>query len=194
MTTRDPAIGTKAALSPTAARRPEVDRRTALRVLAGTVTALTIAPRLAAQQESREPPARPDPLASEQVNTFVRVAHSNLDETRSMLDKEPRLIKATWDWGGGDFESALGAAGHMGRHDIAEFLLERGAPLELCAAAMLGQLPIIRAALELQPSLLHVPGPHGITLTAHAQKGGSRATETLAFLTEFAERHPAPKA
>jgi hypothetical protein len=43
-----------------------------------------------------------------------------------MLESEPRLLRATWDWGGGDFETALGGAAHMGRRDIAAWLLERG--------------------------------------------------------------------
>jgi hypothetical protein len=170
---------------------PNFDRRTLIRAVAGTCAGLIVVPRLAAQQPSEEPP-RPDPLGKEQVNEFVRVAHANLDKTRVMLDQEPRLIKSAWDWGGGDFESALGAAGHMGRRDIAQFLLARGAPLELCAAAMLGQLAIIRAALDTQPSLLHVPGPHGIPLIAHAQRGGEQAAETLAYLTDLAKRHPKP--
>lgn len=190
--TQDPAQRPKAATFPATTSRPGIDRRTALRALAGTVATLAITSRLAAQSDTQEPP-RPDPLDADQVNAFVRVAHRNLDKTRTMLDQEPRLIKATWDWGGGDFESALAAAGHMGRRDIAHLLLERGATIELCAAAMLGLLPIIRAALEVQPTLLYVPGPHGIPLIAHAEKGGEHAAETLAYLTDFAKRHPAPK-
>jgi hypothetical protein len=100
-----------------------------------------------------------------------------------MLDAEPRLIRATWDWGAGDFETALGGAGHMGRRDIAEFLIERGATLDLFAAAMLGQLAIVRAALETRPSLARVPGPHRIPLVAHAKAGGSAASDVLEYVT-----------
>jgi len=49
-----------------------------------------------------------------------------------MHEKEPSLENATWDWGGGGyFERALGAAAHVGRKDIANFLLRNGARLDL---------------------------------------------------------------
>src|SRR4051812_49010218 len=61
---------------------------------------------------------KPPPLDPELVKNFVTAAHTKLDETKAMLEAEPRLINATWDWGGGDFETALGGASHMGRPDI----------------------------------------------------------------------------
>ena len=124
-------------------------------------------------------PARPPALPGDQVNEFVRVAHADLDTTRRMLDTEPRLIRAAWDWGGGDFETAVGGAAHMGRRDIATFLIERGAQLDLFAAAMLGELAIVKAALEARPSLARVPGPHRIPLLAHAKAGGPAAAPVL---------------
>ena len=74
------------------------------------------------------------------IQQFVGNAHGDLDRVKELLSQEPALINACWDWGGGDFETALGAASHMGRRDIAEFLLENGARLDLFAAAMLGKL------------------------------------------------------
>ena len=56
-------------------------------------------------------------LESNLVEEFVRVAHSDFDRTKELLAQEPALVNATWDWGGGDFETALGAASHMGRRD-----------------------------------------------------------------------------
>lgn len=61
----------------------------------------------------------------------------------------------------------------MGRRDIAEFLLEHGARLDLFAAAMLGQLEIVKAALTAFPDAHRVRGPHGIPLLAHARAGGA---------------------
>jgi hypothetical protein len=121
-------------------------------------------------------------LASTLVEEFVRVAHADLDRTRELLTQEPALVNATWDWGGGDFETALGAAAHMGRKDIAEFLLEHGARRDLFAAAMLGNLEIVQAALTAYPDALNVPGPHGIPLIAHAQAGGEDAKAVLEYL------------
>src|SRR6185436_13034047 len=104
-------------------------RRFVVRTLAGALGATAVRQPAAARQAAA-PPARP-PLPADQVQQFVRVAHSDLDATRKMLDAEPRLIRATWDWGGGDFETALGGAAHMGRRDIAALLLDHGAPLDL---------------------------------------------------------------
>jgi len=92
------------------------------------------------------------------------------------------LVNATWDWGGGDFETALGAASHMGEKDIANFLLENGARLDIFAAAMLGRLEIVQAALQAYPAALKTPGPHGIPLIVHAQQGGENAKAVLAYL------------
>ena len=158
-----------------------VNRRLVVRTLAGVLAALATGRAGAfAQQPAR---ARPPALPDDQVQRFVQIAHSDLDATRRMLDAEPRLIRATWDWGGGDFETGLGGAGHMGRRDIAGLLLERGAPLDLFAAAMLGELGVVRAALEARPSLAHVPGPHGIPLIAHAKAGGPAASPVLEYVT-----------
>ena len=63
----------------------------------------------------------------EMVEDFVIYAHSDLEMTKKLLDREPLLINGFMDWGAGDWESGLGGASHMGRHDIVGFLLERGA-------------------------------------------------------------------
>ena len=125
---------------------------------------------------------RPPALDPQKVEAFVANAHGDLDVVRALLDEEPALVNATWDWGGGDFETALGAAAHMGRRDIALFLLERGARLDLFAAAMLGEVEIVRAALTAQPSQRDALGPHGIPLVEHARVGGEDAREVLELL------------
>ncbi len=122
-----------------------------------------------------------DALASNLVEEFVRVAHSDLERTRALLEQESGLINAAWDWGGGDFETALGSASHMGRKDIAIFLLEHGARLDLFAAAMLGKLEVIKA-LQVYPAAINNAGPHGIPLIAHAQAGGEDAKAVLEYL------------
>jgi hypothetical protein len=121
-------------------------------------------------------------LESKLVEEFVRAAHADLNRTRELLAQEPALVNATWDWGGGDFETALGASAHMGRKDIANFLLEHGARLDIFAAAMLGKLEIVKAALSAYPAALKTPGPHGISLIAHAQAGGNDAAAVLEYL------------
>lgn len=116
------------------------------------------------------------------VEEFVGNAHGNLQRVQELLAQEPALVNAAWDWGGGDFETALGAASHMGRRDIALFLLERGARLDIFAAAMLGRLEIVKAALEAFPEALHTAGPHGIPLVTHAEMGGAEAKTVLEYL------------
>jgi hypothetical protein len=70
----------------------------------------------------------------------------------------------------------------MGRKDIANFLLEHGARLDIFAAAMLGKLDIVKAALTAYPDALKIPGPHGIPLIVHAEKGGEDALGVLEYL------------
>lgn len=116
------------------------------------------------------------------VHQFVSNAHGNLEKVKELLEQEPALINAAWDWGGGDWETGLGAAAHMGRRDIALFLLDHGARLDLFAAAMLGKLDVVKATLDAFPEARNVDGPHGIPLLAHAQAGGEDAAAVLEFL------------
>jgi hypothetical protein len=125
-------------------------------------------------------------LEAKLVQDFVGNAHGDLNRVKELLAEEPGLVNATWDWGGGDFETALGAAAHMGRKDIAEFLLENGARLDIFAAAMLGKLEIVKAALTEYPEAINTPGPHGIPLVAHAKAGGDDAKAVLEYLESLA--------
>jgi hypothetical protein len=125
---------------------------------------------------------RPPALDPQKVESFVANAHGDLDVVRALLDEEPALVNATWDWGGGDWETALGAAAHMGRRDIALFLLDHGARLDLFAAAMLGETEIVRATLAAFPAMREAPGPHGIPLVEHARVGGEEARAVLQLL------------
>lgn len=124
----------------------------------------------------------PAALDSSLVREFVANAHGDLDAVGEALDVHPTLANACWDWGGGDWETALGAASHMGRRDIAELLLAHGARLDVFAAAMLGELEVVRAVLAAHPKTLHALGPHGIPLRAHAEAGGEQARPVLELL------------
>jgi hypothetical protein len=126
-----------------------------------------------------EAPAR---LDEEKVQAFVANAHGDLDAVGAALADEPALVNAAWDWGGGDWETGLGAAAHMGRRDIALFLLERGARLDLFAAAMLGHADVVRAVVTAHPEMRDAKGPHGIPLVEHARAGGEEARAVLELL------------
>ena len=116
------------------------------------------------------------------VKRFVIAGHANLPAVKAMLAEEPNLINGAIDWGNGDFETALGGASHMGRRDIAEYLLEHNARMDIFAATMLGQIDIVKAAVAAFPNIVNVPGPHGIPLIVHAEKGGAAAQAVLEFL------------
>ena len=123
------------------------------------------------------------------VQEFVGKSHGDLERVKELLAQEPGLINSSWDWGGGDWETGLGGAAHMGRKDIAIFLLENGARLDLFAAAMLGRLEIVKATLEAYPEAVNIPGPHGIPLIIHAQAGGSEAIEVYEYLKSRASQN-----
>lgn len=151
-------------------------------------------PKLAAQmQQSPTPPAqgqttpsarppRPPALAPAMVRDFVGAAHGNLERTKEMLAAEPGLLNATWDWGGGDFEMAIGGAGHMGRKDIALFLVEQGGRMDIFVAAMLSRRDILEPTLKAFPHLVNSKGPHTISLLRHAKAGGAENNELVAYL------------
>jgi len=109
------------------------------------------------------------------VKRFVIAGHMNLPAVKAMLAEEPNLVN-------GDFETALGGASHMGRRDIAEYLLEHNVRMDIFAATMLGLIDIVKAAVAAFPNIVNVPGPHGIPLIVHAVKGGLAAKAVLEFL------------
>jgi len=119
---------------------------------------------------------------------FFRQITRRFKGGKELLTREPALINSSWDWGGGDWETGLGAAAHMGRRDIAVFLLEHGARLDLFSAAMLGNLDIVRATLETYPDSINISGPHGISLLAHAQAGGNEAIQVYDYLKSFSSQ------
>jgi len=116
------------------------------------------------------------------VQDFVIYAHSDLDMVQKLLEKQPALLNATMDWGGGDWETGLGGASHMGRRDIVTFLLDRGARIDIFCAAMMGQLDAVKSFLVLEPRLIDAKGPHGFSLHFHAQVGGNEAEHVLNYL------------
>lgn len=116
------------------------------------------------------------------ITDFVIFAHSELDQVKKLLERFPTLVNAAMDWGGGDWETALGGASHMGRVDIVEHLIQHGARMDLFCATMLGQLEIVKSVLTWQPHLIDAIGPHGFTLHFHAQVGGEPAQPVLDYL------------
>jgi hypothetical protein len=112
-------------------------------------------------------------IGADLVKEFVGKAHGNLERTMELVAEVPNIVNASWDWGNGDWETALGAASHVGRKDIADFLLANKARKDVFCAAMQGEADIIKASLAVDPGVARLPGPHRITLLFHAGLGGN---------------------
>jgi ankyrin repeat protein len=137
---------------------------------------------LSGQTTQDKMPAKAEPLPAEKVKEFVSAGHNNLDKVKSLLTEFPTLLYATWDWGDGDFETALEGAGHVGNKDIANYLIKQGARTNMFVLTMLGKTQIVKPCLEAFPEYLSARGPHGLTLLHHAQRGGDDAKELLEYL------------
>jgi len=116
------------------------------------------------------------------VQEFVGAGHRDLDKVQSLLEEHPTLLNAAHDWNSGDFETSLGAASHVGRKEIATFLIEQGAQANIFTAALFGRIDIIRPMIDFFPNVLHAKGPHGFTLLHHAIRGGDEALEVKEYL------------
>ena len=125
---------------------------------------------------------KPEPLPLTIVKEFVIAGHGNFEKTKQMLQENPALLYATYDWGKGDFETALEGAGHVGTKDVANYLIAAGARTNLFVLTMLGKTQLVKSFLEIYPSFINARGPHGLTLLHHAEKGGEDAKELLDYL------------
>lgn len=114
------------------------------------------------------------------VSSIVGASHGNFDMVKEIVGKRPELAGAAWDWGFGDWETALGAASHVGRRDIAEFLISKGARPDIFTFTMMGMLKSVQEIIETVPGIQSHTGPHGITLLQHAKNrlGDKNISET----------------
>ena len=137
-----------------------------------------------ATRNPRSPMLDPHLLSQDpkRVRETVGVSHGNLPRVRELVEASPALAKATWDWGFGDWETALGAASHTGGREIAELLIAHGARPDIFTFAMFGQLDVVKAYVEANPGIQRTHGPHGFTLLHHARKGGDRALPVVEYL------------
>jgi hypothetical protein len=160
----------------------------------GALAATDVVPRPAATSPPALPPVpdefptQPPALAREMVG----VSHGNLARVNELLALHPTLANAAWDWGFGDWETALGAASHTGNVAIAASLLAHGARPSIFSAAMLGQLGVVKAFVEAAPGVQGTLGPHGITLLSHAKAGGEAGKAVVAYLEAKGGADPGP--
>lgn len=158
-----------------------VSRRSFLAAAPAALLVPTVVSASGAQAPPAVPAAFPrhDP---DMVRDFVGASHARADRVRELLALRPSLATASWDWGFGDWETALGAASHVGNVEIARLLLASGARPDIFSAAMLGQLDVVKAFISASPGIQRTYGPHGLTLLHHAEAGGNGAAAVAAYL------------
>jgi hypothetical protein len=130
----------------------------------------------------------------ELVRETVLVSHFDLKRLQQLVEARPSLARAAWDWGFGDWESALGAASHMGNRPIAEYLISKGARPSLFSAAMFGHIDVVKAFVTTQPGVQRIRGPHSISLLAHAKAGGDAARPVYDYLASLGDADADPPA
>ena len=115
-------------------------------------------------------------VSQELVEPFVLAAHGNFAKVQELYEQHPEVLNVPW----AKFdETALQASSHMGRREIAQYLLSKGAPLNICAAAMLGMQDEVAAFLKQDSSLANARGAHGIPVLFHAAMSGQTEVAEL---------------
>lgn len=160
----------------------KLDRRNFITTGVAAAAAVVV-PRLLAEDSSKSTvpaapktaPAerkRPPPQELAQVLRFVQAGHGDLTKVKEMLVQDPKFAIAAWDWGQGDWETALGGASHVGHREIARYLLSQGARIDSFCAAMLGERDVMLALLKADSAIATTKGPHGYTLLYHVAISG----------------------
>lgn len=153
--------------------------------LAAAPSAALLVPSIVSARGAQAAPAVPAAFPRHDpdlVRDFVGASHARIDRVRELLALRPSLATASWDWGFGDWESALGAASHVGNVEMAQLLLASGARPDIFSAAMLGQLDVVKAFIAAAPGIQRTYGPHGLTLLHHAEAGGDGAAAVADYL------------
>ena len=98
--------------------------------------------------------------APDAIRDVVLSSHGNFARVKEMIEADPRLLNVSAPWE----ETPLQAASHMGNREIAEWLLDRGAPLDIFAAGMLGRTDDVVRFLAHDPELVRQRGVHSMPI------------------------------
>jgi uncharacterized Ntn-hydrolase superfamily protein len=109
------------------------------------------------------------------IDEFVVAAHHDLNTVRSRVERQPILVHARARWE----ENAIEAAAHVGRVDIVELMLSKGAMMDICTASMLGRRDAVETSLRERPASAQAVGAHGIPVLYYAVIGGHREIADL---------------
>ncbi|WP_051947228.1 hypothetical protein [Muricauda sp. MAR_2010_75] len=155
-------------------------RRTVIRTSALGLVGLSLSPLASAGEKTQSQhfgttteivPKHFPNIDPEIVSEVVGKSHSNLERVKELVDKRPELARSVWEWRFGDFESAIGAASHVGRRDIVQYLIQKGARPTIFTFAMMGVHDVVKSMVEFYPGIQRTMGPHGISLLDHAYYG-----------------------
>jgi uncharacterized protein len=102
------------------------------------------------------------------VEECVGNAHGNLERVRELIEEHPELVRARAPWN----ETAVEAATQMGRRDIIEYLVSKGAPIDFFTACVLGRADLVEAELRSAPATARARGVHELPALYFAGLGG----------------------
>jgi len=116
-------------------------------------------------------------IPKEFVNAFVLYSHFSLPQVQKWVTQCPDLLntRASWD------ELSVEAAAHMGRADIGNLMLDRGATYSLPTAVVFGPVGDVKRMLAEEPRSIHERGAHSFPLLWYTAFGEPR-TETAEYL------------
>ena len=100
----------------------------------------------------------------------------------SLAGKRTGLLNSCWDWGAAISKPRSKARGHMGNKDIANFLLSKGARMNIFCAAMLGRLDVVKAIPLRLSRAEDLERSARLAMLHHATKGGVEPTPMLEIL------------
>lgn len=153
-------------------------------LLAASIPNIVFAGRSSASYDGDNDPGkihdRYPAIKLEIASEVVGASHFDLEKLKKLVEPRPELAKATWDFGFGDWESAIAAASHVGRADIVNYLTGKGAAPTLFTFAMLGNFAVVKSVIESAPGVQRCLGPHGISLLQHARTGLSSGSNKIA--------------
>lgn len=110
-------------------------------------------------------------LDQNQIDQLVIAAHQDFARVQEILGENPGLLNENASW----VETPIQAAAHVGSREIAEYLLEKGAPLDICTAAMLGYEDEVSTFLNDNPLLAGASGAHDIPVMFYPAISGNIA-------------------
>jgi len=104
------------------------------------------------------------------VDEFVGVCHGNAARVRELLAEYPELATTDASW----IETPIQAAAQLANREIADMLIERGAPIDICTAAVFGMKDKVEEMLSADPALRSATGAHGIPVLYFPVVGGHK--------------------